>query len=300
MKNYLAPRSHDEWREVEKLFRQVAQKWAALEARLHERIDPDWSARYTSLAEASSPEAFVRAWKRCIGALDAMFVSEELADASPRYSTYEALVRDALRWTEVELDLGADRGPFRDMNESREWEEEVMRGTPDDLPLVIDHACYALYVAWSPQSRIVIPDNRPRLLKAIADDPGIVSVVSPRAFEELVAFLYESFGCRAQLTQESRDFGADILVWHPAPLRQDMLIAIQVKRYTEGHTVGLKGVQELHGAVTHYHAHTGHLVTSSRFSGPAQRFADECKYGLVRIAEVVQEIDQLLRKAAAG
>jgi HJR/Mrr/RecB family endonuclease len=165
---------------------------------------------------------------------------------------------------------------------------------PRRLELMVESALYALYVAWSPQSRIILPDTRAELLRAMAVDEAAVRILTPRRFEEVIAFIYEQLGCRAQLTKATADWGADVLAWQPGPFGTESLIVVQAKLYSQEHKVTLEGVHALHGAVTHYNAVHGHLVATSDLTGPARTFMDEVGYRFIDLATIRSEVVRLL------
>ena len=279
----------NEWVQIEAEFRDHARKWAELHSQIDRGDEIHDHSRYDRLATASkSAEAFSAEWKYSFS-LDDPYVIDDFREVSPRFRKEGRLIRDAMRATKVDLRVGPK---FLDKSVA-EFEDAVQRAWPNDISLVIDHACYALYVAWRPTTRVIVPDDRPKLLRAMALDESLFRVVSPRQFEELVAYVYECLGCRVELTQESRDFGADVLAWHAGPLNSEVLIAVQVKRYAAHRKVGLKGIFELHGAVTHYQAHTGHIVTSSDYSKPAREFAQKSNYHLVELEGFQSELLRL-------
>jgi HJR/Mrr/RecB family endonuclease len=294
MNRAVSPSTYEQWHEADVLFRASAARWFEMQAHLHSTADPVWAARYAALADAAgtSASAFTLAWRQHIGPGTASDIAESLAEESVKYDSYIALIQDAMRCGEMECEYSKDYRPFKTFEQIVDWELEMVELMPE-TSLVIDHAVYALYVAWSPQSRIVVPDTRGDLLRELTHNPELVRVVSPRAFEELIAYLYERLGCRVELTQQSRDFGADVLAWHPGPLGHDLLLAIQVKRYDPRRSVGLKALFELHGAVTHYKAHSGHVVTTSRYSDPAVQFAQEQGYRLVAPDDIRIEMDRI-------
>ena len=93
-----------------------------------------------------------------------------------------------------------------------------------------------------------------------------VDQMSGREFEEWVAQLYRKLGYTVQLTPQSNDFGADLIV-----KREGKMNAIQTKRYKN--KVGVKAVQEIVAAKPHYKAHEAFVVTNNYFTAPAQKLA---------------------------
>lgn len=159
---------------------------------------------------------------------------------------------------------------------------------------------YGLYAAWNPDSLLLVPDRRKDLRALFEADPATVRALTPRQFEEFVAYLLELLGCRVELTKESRDVGADILAWHSGPLGSEILTAIQVKRYAGHRAVGLKEIYELHGAVAHYRADLGQVITTGRFTKPAETFATAQKIHLVDFKRLHREFMQLFNRRTEG
>lgn len=286
------------WNKLEAELREHACAWAKLNAEEAKRFHDESSvSKYLQLADAStSTKRFEQQWKRSIGDTGkAEDIAEGLKEASSMFRKPHRLIHTAMAYTRAELRFG--RKFLRESTDVYEYENRLSEiwNRIDNKGLVIDHAIYALYIAWKPDSRIIVPDDRRRLLRALTIDESMFRVISPRKFEELIAYLYECFGCRVELTPQSRDFGADILAWHGGPLGAESLIAVQVKRYAYHRKVGLKGIFELHGAVTHYHADLGHVVTTSAFTAPARQFANQQHIHLVDIAKLQEEIDSIFR-----
>jgi hypothetical protein len=294
--------SFETWTQLDTKVRKDAGDWAALMTEalsLDEGTDVFGEvdravARYRALSRAAkvSHSVFLKQWKKSIGDLEyTADIAEDLKRESVHFRRPDTLIRHAMRSTEIEL--GKGRRALSNSKDYEDWENRIRYSW--DPRLVIDHAVYALYVAWHPQSRVLIPDSRPRLLGAMALDESLFRVVSPREFEELVAYVYECLGCKVEVTQASRDFGADILAWHGGPFNSETLIAIQVKRYGKEHKVGLKSIFELHGAVAHYSADSGHIVTSSDFTTPARQFAQAQRIHLVNLSKFQEELLRLFR-----
>lgn len=59
------------------------------------------------------------------------------------------------------------------------------------------------------------------------------------------------------------------------------LLGVQVKRYSEGNTVGNNKIRGLHGALAQANHQIGTCITSSSFSGPAVSTAEELQICLV-------------------
>ena len=130
-----------------------------------------------------------------------------------------------------------------------------------------------VYIYAHPSSRIIVADNRVAELRHVVRDPAVVYSIDPYSFEELVAFIYELMGLQVELTRKSRDGGADVLVWHPSGIPDTIFRAIQVKRYSPTHKVGLAEVQRMKGVLLDFRAQSGEIVTTSWFTMPAKHSA---------------------------
>jgi hypothetical protein len=279
------------WARLDSELRKIAGNWAELMADSFSKyINRGYSAndveKYEALSRAArlSASAFREQWKKTIGDFSQVLdIADELKQESVHFRKPDTLINHALITTRSELRQGRRLLEFCDSHEDYEKYIEI----PTNTRLVIDHAVYAMYVAWNPQSRIIIPDNRPKLLQAMAFDDSLFRIVSPREFEELVAYVYECLGCKVEITKASRDFGADVLAWHGGPFGSETLIAIQVKRYAKERKVGIKSMFELHGAIAHYNADSGHIITSSDFTTQ--------QIHLINLSKFQEELQRLFR-----
>lgn len=87
---------------------------------------------------------------------------------------------------------------------------------------------------------------------------------SPIEFEHLVAALYDAQGYKTEVSQASNDMGIDVTA-----RGNGETLAIQVKQYSHGNTVGRPTVQQLAGARDQVNATKGVIVTSSSFTDTA-------------------------------
>ena len=90
--------------------------------------------------------------------------------------------------------------------------------------------------------------------------------MSWEAFEHFIGMLLNEMGYDTQITPKTGDYGIDIVA-----KSQDEVIAVQCKKYREGHNVGNQEVQMLLGAMqlTTVKATRGILVTTSQFTRQA-------------------------------
>lgn len=115
------------------------------------------------------------------------------------------------------------------------------------------------------------------LMLALKRDPRAVHELHPRKFEMLVAELLSGRGAKVELTSYAKDGGRDVLAYLDSPLGP-MLCLVEAKRYKPANKVSVKLVRELLGSLSLHNASTGMLVTTSSFTGPAQKVAGELKY----------------------
>ena len=96
-----------------------------------------------------------------------------------------------------------------------------------------------------------------------------------RRFEELVADVFKEHGFRVELTQATRDGGADIIVFSQDATQR--IGIIECKRWAEDKTVGVKVVRELVGAGVEWNVSQLWLVTSTAISRDAVEYSENVK-----------------------
>jgi restriction system protein len=94
----------------------------------------------------------------------------------------------------------------------------------------------------------------------------VIDHMSGTAFEELLLVHFQAQGYAGTLTQETGDYGAD-LVLEKAGTR----VVVQAKRWKN--VVGVAAVQEITAAMKYYGAEKGMVVTNSVFTGNAYQLA---------------------------
>ena len=101
--------------------------------------------------------------------------------------------------------------------------------------------------------------------------------MSPRQFEEAVAYLCERDGCRdVKVVGGAGDLGADVIATTPDGRR----LVVQCKRYGPTTLVGSGDVQKVNGTYRDAHgAHLAAIVTTSRFTKPARDYATRVGIG---------------------
>jgi HJR/Mrr/RecB family endonuclease len=123
----------------------------------------------------------------------------------------------------------------------------------------------------------------------------ILREISHRKFEELVASLYRIAGLEVELSQATRDHGADLLVWTPGSLfGGSFLTVVQVKKYQPSTLVGEGVIRDLKGVQFLLNAHAAECVTSSNFTRPAKVAARTLGIDLAALADLRDRIEKLL------
>lgn len=95
-----------------------------------------------------------------------------------------------------------------------------------------------------------------------------IHTLTPRKFEELVASVYSNIGWQVEMTKQTRDGGADLICLKSSSGESCI---VECKRYSRSRKVGIGAVDRLVGAAFRMESQSAHLVTSSSFSGPAQK-----------------------------
>ncbi len=108
------------------------------------------------------------------------------------------------------------------------------------------------------------------LIARLAEQPHHLYQLPPRAFEELVAKVFELYGFDVEVTQQSRDSGRDVIAISHDPTRVKYLI--ECKRYAPTNKVGIAVVQRLHGVLHGDCGTRAILATTSSFTKPAEEY----------------------------
>ncbi|MFA9559297.1 restriction endonuclease [Evansella sp. AB-rgal1] len=112
---------------------------------------------------------------------------------------------------------------------------------------------------------------------------GILEVdnMSGRKFEEYLQTLLKSRGYYVELTPASGDYGADLIL-----SIKDKKIIVQAKRYKKN--VGVKAVQEIASARSHYKADECWVITNSFFTEQARKLASSNQVQLIDRKQLMQ------------
>lgn len=127
---------------------------------------------------------------------------------------------------------------------------------------------------------IIIDARKERLRKSgIAD----IDKMDGFRFEKYLGTLFAAMGYKAKVTQGSGDYGADLVL-----TKDQKRIVVQAKRYSKN--VGIKAVQEIHGALPHYRADEAWVVTNSDFTPNAKNLANSAKVRLINREKLIDMI----------
>lgn len=117
-------------------------------------------------------------------------------------------------------------------------------------------------------------------------------------FEHLIRELFEwefsKNGAEVKITQASRDWGVDAVVFDPDPLRGGKIV-VQAKRYNNA--VGFAAVRELYGTVINEGAIKGILVTTSDYGPDAYEFAKDKPLTLLNGSNLLHLLEKHGHKA---
>lgn len=107
-------------------------------------------------------------------------------------------------------------------------------------------------------------------------------------FEFYLKALFQELGYKAQVTVQSGDFGADLI------MKGQQKIVIQAKRYGRKNRVGISAIQQVYGAKAYYKADEAWVVTNSFFTKRARALAEACNVQLFdrkALQELILEVN---------
>lgn len=117
-----------------------------------------------------------------------------------------------------------------------------------------------------------------QLLDRLRSRPEELKTLNWRAFEELIAELWQMFGYEVELTQKTRDGGRDIIAIGSRLVYEKFLI--ECKRPGLGTKIGVRPVRELYGVKISEGATKGILATTAYFSKDAKLMFEKHKWEL--------------------
>jgi HJR/Mrr/RecB family endonuclease len=145
-------------------------------------------------------------------------------------------------------------------------------------------------------SKMVLANTHKALLDAIYLRADYVHTISPRKFEELVAYIYTRAGYTTELTPSTRDHGVDIKVWSlPAIVGNPFLTVVQAKQKRKN-KVGEGDIRDLIGTKSIQKAEKAALVTTTDFSKDAIVTAKDQRIDLIRFYELTDAMKDLVKE----
>lgn len=161
------------------------------------------------------------------------------------------------------------------------WNNLVAR-EPWAIALVVFIVLICLGILWMLLRKYFIKTPPPSVtMKEIDKMTGL-------EFEAFVGNLYKQMGYKAEVTQASNDYGADVIV-----MKDQIKTVIQVKNYKN--PVGLGAVQEVNTAKGHYKADEAIIITSSpSYTAQAIREAKLLRIKLIARNELEKLIEKYL------
>lgn len=129
------------------------------------------------------------------------------------------------------------------------------------------HEWFPFVMSWSKVLRSFDVNDREVLMSELGShlrrNFGDVGYVSPRRFEELVNDIFKNHGYESVMTQQSRDGGADLLIYENG----EVSMIVECKRWAN--KVGLEVVDRLIGACIRWGTRRAVIVTTNSFTSPA-------------------------------
>lgn len=104
-----------------------------------------------------------------------------------------------------------------------------------------------------------------------------MSRLSPRKFEELVAYILEELGYQVTLTGQTCDGGIDIFALKKEPIGT-FLTLVECKNYSPHRRVGIDIVRGLYGVLNIQKASHAMIATTSCFTSGARDFEKQYQF----------------------
>lgn len=159
------------------------------------------------------------------------------------------------------------------------WNWEDIANLLSGVSRTIDYQLANEHLNESPIIQLDFSQISEQLTQLFLSNPNALNELSPRKFEELVAYLMEKHGYEVTLTQQSRDGGIDIFA-----LKRDIfgsfLTIVDCKKYSASNPIGVGLVRTMYGTLNVENASHGMIATTSRFTKDAKDLAEEYKYQL--------------------
>jgi restriction system protein len=111
------------------------------------------------------------------------------------------------------------------------------------------------------------------LIREIAKHPQNIYNISPRRFEEIIAYILEQFGFTVDLTAQTRDGGSDILAVTKDTLGITTSYIVECKRYAKDNKVGIATARAIYGVKAAQRKDHAIIATTSFFTRDAVTFS---------------------------
>jgi HJR/Mrr/RecB family endonuclease len=215
------------------------------------------------------------------------------------------------RWQEFELSKALDSGvPVVGLlsNENNEIKSPILSSS--GVPIVnwnwneisqilsgkahtLDYNTEAPEKLESPIIQLDFSKISEELTSHLLNNPKAMHEISPRKFEELVAYIMEKHGYEVTLTQQTKDGGIDIFALKNEGFG-NILTIVDCKKYSETNPVGIAAVRGMYGTLQIENASHGMIATTSRFTRGASALAKDYSYqlSLKGHADILQWIQQ--------
>jgi hypothetical protein len=125
------------------------------------------------------------------------------------------------------------------------------------------------------------PNEEPRiaivseaLLEELARQPEDLYLVSPRKFEEIIAYVLEQFGFKVELTRQTSDGGKDLIAIRGDEMGIETSYIVECKRYAPTNRVGVAIARALYGVKEAEGQDHAIVATTSCFTRGAVEFAE--------------------------
>ncbi len=122
-------------------------------------------------------------------------------------------------------------------------------------------------------NRVAVKELCPqKVIDELSEHPELLDGINPRGFEKLIAEMYARMGYEIELRRGTKDGGLDFLAIKNEE-KDPYIIIVECKHPIKKNTIGVKLVREVYGVGKWNGAEQSILVTSSKFSSEAEKFA---------------------------
>lgn len=136
-------------------------------------------------------------------------------------------------------------------------------------------------------------ESRKRLARCAELRLSQLATLTPEAFEDFVAEVFEAMDFEVKRVGGSGDDGIDLRLE-----RGGLVAIVQCKYHRASNVVGSPELRRFLGSIQHSHSHKGYFVTTSTFSLSAERFAASHPIELVDGPRLVELIHAAMGKVS--